>query len=297
MIMRWSVLRNFRKKRSLTLPPEDTTEVTAHQNQIKASCSKASQSSNSTTLHTKRLIKKNSSKVSPDHIDSSSQHTLETTESSWNAPREACTGGSSLQTTDTMSGVSHMKSVRFDTVDTRVFSRVVGDHPDTEIPLAIGWEFADRPSIPVEDFEQEKQTRKMIERIEDSEACKPTKQGKQPPQNGISGPETSKKKLKRAGAFSETSHAVTKSEISSQSEDLEPISMEERVHLLKRVAGYTRPEINREERRRRMQIMMEWTYRKDPSDVTQPCPISNFEVFFNRYVKRNERIPTSRCVP
>lgn len=291
------ISRLLRKGRqSLSFPPEDKTEVTAHQDKIRAvRCSK---SSHCDTVQAKRLVKKknSTSKISPD-IEASSQQTLETAESSWITSREGSMGTSSLRTIDTTGSTSswNKKRVRFDSVNTRVCSRIVGDHPDTEIPLAIGWEFVDEPSIPVDEFELEKLTRKMNQRSEDLvDMCTlPTKQSELPQNRAhSSGLEMNKKTLRKAMAFAESSHTMKCSEVSSQSkDDLEPVSMEERVHLLKHVAGYTRSKINREERRRRMQIMMEWTYRKDPCDETQPCTISNFEVFFNRYLKRNERIP------
>jgi hypothetical protein len=104
------------------------------------------------------------------------------------------------------------------------------------------------------------------------------------------------KVLRRCTAFHENdskSWAARHSGTCCNNNCLEPVSIGERIHLLQHVSGYRLSDIYREERRRRMQIVMEWLYRLDPTDASIPCTVPNFEIFYTRYVQRQERISLS----
>jgi hypothetical protein len=262
--------------------------------------------------------------------------------------------------------------VHFGTVRTRTCNRIVGDHPDCEIPLAIGWNYSDdgdgspggpRP-VTVDRFEQNKRDRNQLfrecrsrdqHRYERDPAFDHLVERRDPVLADSIGSEaaTSKQRsavLRRADALVERindhilvrafmkrplsdppSPATTTTCTSSSSSlswttttplggqsrmlgtgakvtagntttfkyYLEPLSIQERVRLLRVVGGMSTVQINRDERRRKVQIIMEWAYRcHDGETVTarseqythyQPepllCPVQNCELLFRRYIR------------
>jgi hypothetical protein len=175
--------------------------------------------------------------------------------------------------------------VQFDSISIRECNRIVGDHPDLEIPLAIGWKYVDRPLMKVDEYEVARYARDLA-RGDQPGKCLSTPHTVHP----LKDPKNVGKVLRRCTAFHENDHATSGG---GCSKCLEPVSIGERIHLLQKVSGYRLSDINREERRRRMQIVMEWLYRRDPTDATIPCTVPNFEVFYTRYVQRQERIDPS----
>lgn len=167
--------------------------------------------------------------------------------------------------------------VKFSTVEMRHYQRIVGDHPDVETPLAIGWEFVQGPPVSVNDLEEQKAARK-IDCERDLRLPFTTTHGKvvttgllEP--SRLSSYPTSPKMLQRAAAFSESvragllthsnpwtaQHKNSSDEIANKY--LEPISLKERIFLLQIVGGYSLEQIHQAERRRRVQIVLEWAYR------------------------------------
>jgi hypothetical protein len=64
--------------------------------------------------------------------------------------------------------------------------------------------------------------------------------------------------------------------------DMEPLEQSERIQKLVSV-GIPKEVIRREERRRKIQIVKEWTYRMDPKDVT-PCTCHHGQILIQRYL-------------
>jgi hypothetical protein len=64
--------------------------------------------------------------------------------------------------------------------------------------------------------------------------------------------------------------------------DMEPLEQNERIQKLVSV-GIPKEVIRREERRRKIQIVKEWTYRMDPKDVT-PCTCHYGQILIQRYL-------------
>lgn len=176
--------------------------------------------------------------------------------------------------------------VQFSTVEMRHYQRIVGDHPDLEIPLAIGWEFVQGPPLSVHELEEQKETRKA-NALRDLRLPFPTTHGNVNNSGGLW--ESSRlsshttttsntivsppKVLHRAPAFSDSGRAGllanNKALAAAQHMDsaditskyLEPISVKERIFLLQTVGGYSLEQIHQAERRRRVQIVLEWAYR------------------------------------
>lgn len=202
--------------------------------------------------------------------------------------------------------------VNFSTVEIRSYERIVGDHPDVEIPLAIGWKYhMDSKIVTVESFEENK--RKLKQVVVDLETkdsvpfttcdstildfhntCKITKKSFQ--DDRIEG--VPKFAITTIGAVRNATtttnnkiRTVTKQnncynkniEIAS-CKHLEPVPFQGRVHLLKSIGGYTLSELYQAERRRRLQMVLEWSYRYNPQDLSDPCPVKNFSELFIRYV-------------
>jgi hypothetical protein len=171
------------------------------------------------------------------------------------------------------------KIVRFDTVESRVYKRIVGDHPHTEIPLSISWEYAERPSVAVSTFESEKEIRKLAEpKMETKMVPKIPKGIKTSPGSVMVSP-------KRGSSMINAAHRSSTSIMMNNNSMIEPISVGERVQLLKNVSGYTNTEIQQAERRRKVQAMMEWAYRFNRDDLEHPCSVPNCELLYNRYVR------------
>lgn len=170
------------------------------------------------------------------------------------------------------------KNVCFDTVETRVYKRIVGDHPCTEIPLSISWEYEEGPMVSVSTHETEMLVQKAKELL-----CRVTPASE--PMSGTTHESAGSaiKILKRVASAATTHHKTTNT--TSNSNLIEPVSLDERVHLLRIVSGYTLVEIQQAERRRKMQAMMEWAYRVNRDDDAHPCPIKNCEVLYNRYIR------------
>jgi len=192
--------------------------------------------------------------------------------------------------------------VRFSTVEMRHYQRIVGDHPDVEIPLAIGWEFLQAPAVPVAEFEGQKEQARAVG-DDDDERCdggkkkelqlpfntthainimeplEPSRLDSPPPaannnNNNKNHHNKKAKALQRAAAFTEnvrtgllthnhkpSSTALHKNSTELADKYLEPISMKERVFLLQTVGGLSLKQIHQAERRRRVQIVLEWAYR------------------------------------
>jgi hypothetical protein len=64
--------------------------------------------------------------------------------------------------------------------------------------------------------------------------------------------------------------------------DMEPLEQNERMQKLVSV-GIPKVVIQREERRRKIQIVKEWTYRMDPKDTT-PCTCHYGQILIQRYL-------------
>ena len=175
------------------------------------------------------------------------------------------------------------KNVCFDTVETRVYKRIVGDHPCTEIPLSISWEYTEGPRVSVATQESETQIQKPKE-LQSSVTPAPEPTLLKPiPGTTHESPGPAMKILKRVAAAATTHHKSAN--ITNKSNLIEPISLEERVYLLRSVSGYTLVEIQRAERRRKVQAMMEWAYRVNRDDDAHPCSIENCEFLYNRYIR------------
>jgi hypothetical protein len=168
--------------------------------------------------------------------------------------------------------------VKFSTVEMRHYQRIVGDHPDVEIPLAIGWEFVQGTPLSVDDLQEQKEARKVAVNCERELRLPFTTthgnliSGLLEPSRRSSYTTTSPKVLHRATAFSESvragllAHSKPFAARLKDSSDmankyLEPISLKERIFLLRTVGGYSLEQIRQEERRRRVQIVLEWAYR------------------------------------
>ena len=166
--------------------------------------------------------------------------------------------------------------VKFSTVEMRHYQRIVGDHPDVEIPLAIGWEFVQGTPMSVNELEEQKEDRKAQIQL-DLRLPFPTTHGnvssgllERSRLSNYTTTTTSPKMLHRAAAFSDTVRAGLLSKpLAAQRIDstyitnkyLEPMSLKERIFLLRTIGGYSLEQIYQAERRRRVQIVLEWAYR------------------------------------
>jgi len=189
------------------------------------------------------------------------------------------------------------KVVHFCNVELRYYQRIVGDHPDVEIPLGIGWKYNIQPIMTVDAFEAAKEQLRHVLSFEEAKeqlrqlaASSLETSSAAPPQpfktthaiveplkpsslsnldNIIHNNKSSNtNKLHRGTAFSEHSAVraskpatSTTSTLTEPSKYLEPVTLKERVFLLKHRGGYTLQEIHRADRRRRVQMVLEWAYR------------------------------------
>jgi len=65
-------------------------------------------------------------------------------------------------------------------------------------------------------------------------------------------------------------------------QDMEPLEVEERRMRLKAV-GYTEKQLQQEERRRRIQLVLEWA-RSPNRQEGLPCTVTNASIFLQRYI-------------
>jgi len=209
------------------------------------------------------------------HHDDDRTETTQTSCASRDSPKAAPIPlhiGQNNNSCDAIPEVRSAPVVRFSTVETREYRRIVGDHPDVEIPLAIGWEYVQDPIVSVDTFQEEKQLREKQFEKELQLPFTTTHPGVIGPMGSSrlsSSPPAPNRKgskvLQRAAAFTENVRAgvVThnKGIDSIQPKYLEPISQKERVFLLKKVSGLSLKDIHQAERRRRVQMVHEWAYR------------------------------------
>jgi hypothetical protein len=122
------------------------------------------------------------------------------------------------------------KRVVFSHVEFRLYKRVIGDNPYTEVPLALGWEYEAARRQPVEEHQERQLSRPEYK---DAQMILPLERG-------------------------------------------------EREALLLG-AGYTKERIRLEERRRRIQLLLEWAYRqnREESTVYGCC---RGPILFKRYI-------------
>jgi hypothetical protein len=157
--------------------------------------------------------------------------------------------------------------VQFSTVEMRHYQRIVGDHPDVEIPLAIGWDFVQGAPVSMNDFEGEKAARDKESECDIFPFA--TTHGPESTHSGTNVLQLAAALAltdpKRAGLLPQTPASLEaqqhKNSTDLTNKYLEPISLKERIFLLRTVGGYSLKEINLAERRRRVQIVLEWTYR------------------------------------
>jgi hypothetical protein len=157
----------------------------------------------------------------------------------------------------------------------RVYNRIVGDIPDVEVPLAIGWKFVQYPAVSVDEIELEKQLE-----LSKEELHKPTSTVHYPAGIDSSPFDDNEEECTAVKTWKPASRGV---DLRSSSKYLEPLTLTERRQVLM-AAGLSLREINQQERRRRVQIIMEWAYRKSPTDFT-PCTAPNSETLLRRYLR------------
>lgn len=73
----------------------------------------------------------------------------------------------SATASSTVSTASSKKSVKFGNVIIREYNRIPGDHPDTRAgpPITISWEYAEQPAKSLDDYEQNRPTKRMNLRL------------------------------------------------------------------------------------------------------------------------------------
>ncbi|GKY90679.1 hypothetical protein MPSEU_000041300 [Mayamaea pseudoterrestris] len=80
--------------------------------------------------------------------------------------------------------------------------------------------------------------------------------------------------------FEEAQH--NKADSYKTANDYEPLTMQERYDRLRK-AGYTHNQIRQMDRRRKIELIMAWAYRKNREELT-PSPFCNGHVYLQRYV-------------
>ena len=157
----------------------------------------------------------------------------------------------------------------------RHYQRIVGDHPDVEFPLAIGWDFVQGVPASVTDFEGEKAARDVESECDLLSFA--TTHGPESTPSDVHNTTLCTNVLQRAAVAlaltgQERAGLLPQTLVSLEAQQhkkstdltnkyLEPLSLKERIFLLRAVGGYSLKEINLAERRRRVQIVLDWTYR------------------------------------
>lgn len=121
------------------------------------------------------------------------------------------------------------RNVTFSDVEIRLYERVLGDNPNTDMPLSLGWRFNVCKPLSVDEY---------------------TERHNAPDYVG--------------------------------GKNLEPTEMRERERILLK-SGYSRSMLYQEERRRRVQLGLEWGYRCNRMEMTT-CNFPNAQTFIKRYI-------------
>ena len=133
------------------------------------------------------------------------------------------------------------KHVSFSNVQVRTYDLILGDNPDCSFPLSLGWRYNEQDKLDVEAFEHQREL-KREERVKD--IYKSQQQQQQPSPGPFSQP--LKEKL-----------------------PILPLTLQER-RLRLRSLGYTEQQLRKAERKRRIELSLQWASGQFPKQMDYP---------------------------
>ena len=151
--------------------------------------------------------------------------------------------------TKTLNGT---KNVSFSDVQVRTYELILGDNPDSSFPLSLGWKYNEADKMDLDTYQEGHQPKR------------PPKVQQEPP----IGPDLNTLHLGQVldPTLFTTSKRIPDNAVDYASSAMVALTLQER-HLRLRAQGFSEQSLRQQERRRRVQLALEWSFGLYPKEA------------------------------